>query len=197
MATLTVLFTTELPCNSLSWYKLSWQKSAAGKLYPLWSPAQKWGGGKTHQTLSKSCLPGLWVRVLLPLRLLWCWAVLQGDATEWLPWQMAMNWQLKRALCRKNDTKKCALTNRWNQCHWSREWILQAGLFLWVCVEKLPEDCSWATHCAWAVGGLVGETRGSDTLHLVNGCSECVLGRFVAFACPMCCHKLMLYSFSS
>lgn len=171
-------------------------KSAAGKLYPSWSPAQKWGGGKEHQTLSKSCLPGLWVSVLLPLRLLWCWAVLQGDATEWLPWQMAMNWQLKRALCREKK-KKTQRNVLWLTDEISVTEIGSGFSRQRVCVEKLPEDCSWATHCVWAVGGLVGEMRGRDTLHLVNGCSKCLLGRFVAFACPMCCHKLILYSFSS
>lgn len=36
---------------------------------------------------------------------------------------------------KKKDTKECALTNRWNQCHWNREWILQA--------ESLCRETAW------------------------------------------------------
>lgn len=183
-----LLWLYSLQNSSMQLFKLiqtKLAKSAAGKLYPSWSPAQKWGGGKEHQTLSKSCLPGLWVSVLLPLRLLWCWAVLQGDATEWLPWQMAMNWQLKRALCRekKKDTKKCALTNRWNQCHWNREWILQA--------ESLCRETAWGLFLGYTLCLSCGGFSRWDERKRYTSPSEWMFKMLAGKICCICMSNVL------
>lgn len=103
------------PHNSPSWHQWRWQVSVVqAQLQSYFASGVKPINevGEENPTLSRSCLPELRVGGIFPLRLLWCWVAFPGDATEWLPSQMAMNWQLKRALCRKkSDMWKCSLTN--------------------------------------------------------------------------------------